>query len=147
MIVDQDGHAIKEHDGAWNFTIGQRKGLDIKTPTADGRPRYVTDIDASTGTVTVGAKEDLSVTQITADRLKVLHPAMTGEFDCEVQVRAHGSVVSCRARVDLDADRMVLELTQPLRGVARGQAAVLYLPSPDELGDVVLGSGTISGTA
>ena len=31
--------------------------------------------------------------------------------------------------------------------LARGQAAVLYLPSPDELGDIVLGSGTICGTA
>lgn len=147
MIVDQDGAALKEHDGAWNYTIGQRKGLDIKTPTVDGRPRYVTDINAETGTVTVGAREDLAVNAIVADRLKYLHPAMDGDFDCEVQVRAHGSVVPCTARVDRDNDRMELRLHEPLSGVARGQAAVLYLPSPDELGDIVLGSGTICGTA
>lgn len=40
---------------------------------------------------------------------------------------------------------MVLELAEPLSGVARGQAAVLYLPDAD--GDIVLGSGTICGTA
>lgn len=147
MIVDQDGAALKEHDGAWNYTIGQRKGLDIKTPTVDGRPRYVTDINAETGTVTVGTREDLAVNAIVADRLKYLHPAMDGDFDCEVQVRAHGSVVPCTARVDRDNDRMELRLHEPLSGVARGQAAVLYLPSPDELGDIVLGSGTICGTA
>lgn len=147
MIVDTEGNELKEHEGAWNYTIGQRKGLDIKTPTADGSPRYVTDIDAATGTVTVGSRADLAVTRIEADRLKYLHPAMEGEFDCEVQVRAHGSVVPCRAHVDREADRMTLELSEPLSGVARGQAAVLYLPSPDELGDIVLGSGTICGTA
>lgn len=144
MIVDTEGHELKEHDGAWNFTIGQRKGLDIKTPTADGTPRYVTDINAATGVVTVGSKRDLSVTTIRADRLKRLHPAMDGELDCEVQVRAHGSVVPCHATVK--GDEMTLELLEPLQGVARGQAAVLYLPSPDELGDIVLGSGTICGT-
>ncbi|MEX3562563.1 tRNA 2-thiouridine(34) synthase MnmA [Corynebacterium phoceense] len=146
MIIDKEGHELKEHDGAWNFTIGQRKGLDIKAPAADGRPRYVTDIDAATGTVTVGSREDLKVTRITADRLKYLHPAMDGEFDCDVQVRAHGSVVRCHAVVDRANDTMTLELGEPLDGVARGQAAVLYLPSPDELGDIVIGSGTINGT-
>ena len=137
MIVDQEGQELKQHDGAWNYTIGQRKGLDIKEPTADGRPRYVTDIDAATGTVTVGAREDLAVSTIQAD----------GELECEVQVRAHGSVVPCKAYVDRDGDKMTLELKEPLFGVARGQAAVLYLPSTDELGDIVLGSGTICGTA
>ena len=146
MIVDQEGTELKEHDGAWNYTIGQRKGLDIKAPAADGRPRYVTDIDAATGTVTVGAREDLAVTSIQADRLKYLHPGMDGDFECEVQVRAHGSVVPCTAHVDREADEMHLELKEPLSGVARGQAAVLYLPSPDELGDIVIGSGTICGT-
>lgn len=144
MIVDTQGQALKEHDGAFNYTIGQRKGLDIKQPAADGKPRYVTDIDATTGTVTVGSREDLSVTHITADRLKYLHPAMEGSFDAEVQVRAHGSVVPCAVVVDRDNDRMELELKQPLSGVARGQAAVLYLP--DDGGDIVLGSGTICAT-
>ena len=146
MIVDQDGTELRGHDGAWNYTIGQRKGLDIKTPAADGRPRYVTDIDAATGTVTVGPREALAVTHIEADRLKFLHPAMEGEFHCDVQVRAHGSVVGCIARVDKHSDRMVLELDVPLMGVARGQAAVLYLPADDDLGDIVLGSGTIYAT-
>ncbi|AKE38988.1 tRNA-specific 2-thiouridylase MnmA [Corynebacterium camporealensis] len=147
MIVDQEGQELKSHDGAWNYTIGQRKGLDIKAPAADGRPRYVTDINAETGTVTVGAREDLKVTEIQADRLKYLHPAMDGEVDCEVQVRAHGSVVPCQAIIDRDNDTMTLSLSEPLQGVARGQAAVLYLPSPDDLGDIVLGSGTICATS
>ena len=144
MIVDQEGTQLREHAGVHEFTIGQRKGLDIKAPAADGRPRYVTDIDAKTGTVTVGTRENLKISTIHADRLKFLHPAMDGQIDCEVQVRAHGGVVSCSATIDRDADFMVLNLNEPLQGVARGQAAVLYLPDAD--GDIVLGSGTICHT-
>ena len=145
MIVDTEGNKLREHDGAWNYTIGQRKGLDIKQPAADGQPRYVTDINAQTGTVTVGSRRDLSVGVIEADRLKYLHPMMDGSFDADVQVRAHGSVVPCHVTVDREADCMRLELKKALQGVARGQAAVLYLPDPG--GDIVLGSGTICGTA
>ena len=114
-------------------------------PAQDGKPRYVTDVDATTGTVTVGPREALKVWQIDADRLKVLHPAMQGEFAANVQIRAHGGVVACHARVE--GNSMHLELETPLEGVARGQAAVLYLPDPDGRGDVVLGSGTICGTS
>ncbi|QGU04384.1 tRNA 2-thiouridine(34) synthase MnmA [Corynebacterium comes] len=144
LVVDQEGHELREHDGAWNFTIGQRKGLDLRDPAADGRPRYVTDIDAATGTVTVGPRAALSVGVIHADRLKVLHPEMVGSLEAIVQVRAHGGISPCRASIQ--GDQMTLLLDEPLQGVARGQAAVLYLPDPDGQGDVVLGSGTICGT-
>ena len=126
--------------------------MNIRVPAADGQPRYVTDIDAATGTVTVGPRAALDVTTIYADRLKVLHSAMseTSEsgkpLSALVQIRAHGGVVPCRAHVDLNADSMTLALAEPLSGVARGQAAVLYLPDPDGQGDIVLGSGTICGT-
>ena len=41
----------------------------------------------------------------------------------------------------LDGDELHVRLPHPARGVARGQAAVLYD------GDIVLGSATISGTS
>ena len=40
--------------------------------------------------------------------------------------------------------RLELELHEPLQGVARGQAAVVYQPDAD--GDILLGSGTIRAT-
>ena len=147
MIRDTDGNELAEHDGAFQYTIGQRKGLNLRVPAADGKPRYVTDVDTATGTVTVGPRDALRVSEITADRLKVLHPAMSeaAEFEANVQIRAHGGVVPCTARIE--DDQMTLTLHQPLEGVARGQAAVLYLPDPDGKGDIVLGSGTICATA
>ena len=40
--------AVGEHDGAYAFTVGQRKGLRIGTPAPDGKPRYVLDIEPVT---------------------------------------------------------------------------------------------------
>src|SRR3954447_19163828 len=43
-VRDAGGALLGTHDGTYAFTIGQRKGLHIGTPAADGRPRYVLDI-------------------------------------------------------------------------------------------------------
>ncbi len=48
--------------------IGQRKGLGIAGPGPDGRPRYVTGIDADTGTVHVGDAADLEVWTLIGER-------------------------------------------------------------------------------
>ena len=162
MVQSTEGEKLADHDGVYGFTVGQRKGLGLPREGLDGKPRYVTDIDAATGTVTVGHRQDLRIRGIVADRLKRLNPEVHGrEFDCEVQVRAHGGVVPAVARLVDDPDpvtpagrkkdedeapwRLELELNEPLEGVARGQAAVVY--KPDQDGDILLGSGTIRATS
>ncbi|MGD0935654.1 MAG: tRNA 2-thiouridine(34) synthase MnmA [Streptosporangiaceae bacterium] len=138
-IVDSSGAPLGSHDGAYAFTVGQRRGLRLDRPAEDGRPRYVLDIEPVTRTVTVGTAEELDVRDITAQR-----PVWTGcdplttPRECGVQLRAHGEVYRCEAR--LDGDALQITLAQPARGVAAGQTAVLYD------GDTVLGGATISVT-
>ena len=138
-IVDaHSGAVLGQHQGAFGYTVGQRKGLDLRVPAADGRPRYVLSITPKTNTVTVGTREDLAVDEVTADR-----PIWHGEptpVDCEVQLRAHGDVVP--ATVTVGPQGLVANLHKPARGVAAGQAIVAYRPDP--AGDIVLGSATIS---
>jgi len=137
QILDESGTVLGQHDGAYGFTVGQRKGLRVGTPAVDGRPRYVLDIEPVTRTVTVGPAEGLDITEITADRLVWTGcPPLTEPRDCLVQLRAHGEVHPCTAWLDGDALR--IRLHHPARGIAKGQAAVLYER------DTVLGSGTIS---
>jgi len=138
-IVDAGGTVLGSHDGAYGFTVGQRRGLRVGTPAADGRPRYVLDIEPASGTVTVGPAESLDVTEIRAER-----PVWTGcappagPRDCLVQLRAHGQV---HAATVIPGDDLRITLGEPARGVARGQAAVFYD------GDAVLGSATIAATS
>lgn len=95
--------------------------------------------------MTVGRGERLDVTRIVADgAVWTSGSAPSGPVEAMVQVRAHGGLAP--VTVHADGDRLVLDLATPLRGVAPGQAAVLYAPDA-ERGDLVLGSGTIRSTA
>ncbi|MGN9913994.1 tRNA 2-thiouridine(34) synthase MnmA [Phytohabitans sp. LJ34] len=140
-IVDaRTGAVLGAHSGAYAYTVGQRRGLALQEPAADGRPRYVLSITPVTNTVTVGPADMLDVSEVAADRpVWTGGPAPDGPIECEVQLRAHGEVVP--ATVELAGGRMLASLRRPARGVAAGQALVAYRPDP--AGDVVLGSATI----
>ncbi|MBF6456729.1 tRNA 2-thiouridine(34) synthase MnmA [Nocardia cyriacigeorgica] len=143
-VVDSDGTELATHDGVHGFTIGQRKGLGLPGPAADGKPRYVTEIDPDSGTVKVGSAEELQVWTIEADRaIWTSGSAPDGPIECVVQVRAHGGTAPAVA--EATGSGLTVQLREPLTGVARGQAAVLYQPDAD--GDRVIGSGTIAATA
>lgn len=148
-ILDTEGNTLGTHPGAHAFTVGQRKGLGIGRPAADGKPRFVLEVRPKDNTVVVGSKAMLNVDRITGIRPSwaglPLSEDATGEwFDCHVQVRAHGDPVPGRARVGTTEDEhgetipaWHLELDEPLSGVAPGQTAVVYQ------GTRVLGQATI----
>jgi len=140
-IVDAlSGEVVGTHAGAFGFTVGQRRGLDLRRPAADGRPRYVLDIRPKDNAVVVGPGELLD-----ADVVEAARPVWTSgsrpdeRFDCSVQLRAHG--MTSPATVTVGAGDVRAELTVPQRGVAAGQALVMYA------GDEVLGSATITAAS
>jgi tRNA-specific 2-thiouridylase len=136
LIDAVTGEEVGRHDGAYAFTVGQRRGLRIGRPADDGRPRYVLDITPATGTVTVGPGELLDVAELVGVRpVWTAGEPPAASFDCTAQLRAHGGLSPATARVD--GDQVTVALHRPQRGVAPGQAAVLYAD------DVVLGSATI----
>jgi tRNA-specific 2-thiouridylase len=140
-VVDGGGTVLAEHDGVHGFTIGQRKGLGIAGPGPDGRPRYVTAIDADTATVRVGALTDLEVWTLVGEKAVFTSGTVPhGPIECAVQVRAHGGIADAVAEVRNGA--LVADLRAPLLGVAPGQTMVLYRPDAD--GDEVIGSATIA---
>jgi len=144
-VVDADtGAELADHEGVHGFTIGQRKGLGVQGPALDGKPRYVTAIEPESGNVIVGSATRLDVWGIEGVRAVWTEgDAPVGPIECVVQVRAHGGMTEAVAEGTADGG-MDIQLRSPLTGVAKGQAAVLY--RRDVLGDVVIGSSTISGT-
>ncbi|WP_062297862.1 tRNA 2-thiouridine(34) synthase MnmA [Demequina maris] len=137
-IVDETGEVVGAHEGAYAFTVGQRKGLRLPRPAADGAPRYVTGIDTARNVVTVGPETLLSVRTLTGEDVVWLAddvPAREATA-VEVQVRAHGTPVPGTATRDDALLTVVLE--EPMRGVAAGQSLVVYQ------GSRVLGQATIA---
>jgi tRNA-uridine 2-sulfurtransferase len=145
-IVDADGNVLGHHDGVWRFTVGQRRGLGlahVPPETAGDRParRFVVDVDATTATVVVGARELLACSW-----LELGAPSWTlgacPDGPVRVQVRAHGASVPGRVVAAVDrtsGPRVRVELDEPVHGVALGQAAALYDPTDR----VCLGGGRI----
>jgi tRNA-specific 2-thiouridylase len=141
-IVDAlSGKVVGTHEGAYGYTVGQRKGLHIDRPASDGRPRYVLSIEPVSNTVTVGPRTSLEVRSIVGER-----PVWNGPspepyepINCSVQLRAHGEVYGCRAQ--LSGAELHISLDVAATGVAAGQGAVLYD------GDTVIGSATITSAA
>ncbi|MGZ6827965.1 MAG: aminomethyltransferase beta-barrel domain-containing protein, partial [Mycobacteriales bacterium] len=129
------GAVLGTHGGTWGYTVGQRRGLDLRVPAPDGRPRYVLSVEPVSRTVTVGPREALDVTTVLTGPPVWSSPRPL-PLDCEVQLRAHGMVFRCTATAA--GDGWSLALHDPAQGVAPGQAAVLYD------GTAVLGSATVT---
>jgi tRNA-uridine 2-sulfurtransferase len=137
QVVDAlTGAVVGRHDGAYAYTVGQRRGLDLRVPAADGRPRYVLSVEPVQRRVVVGPVEALDVRELRAERPVWTAGPPTLPLRCAVQLRAHGAVHDTLVEDD-DHGGWRLTLGTPARGVAPGQAAVLYDA------DRVLGSATL----
>ena len=135
-VVDAlTGAVVGRHDGAYGFTVGQRRGLSLTVPAADGRPRYVLGLEPVSRTVTVGSREALQVREVAAQRPRWLDPRPL-PLRCTVQLQAHGTARACT--VEADADDWRIALDAAAARPAPGQAAVLYD------GDRVLASATVA---
>ena len=150
-IVDRAGAVVGSHEGAHAFTVGQRRGLQLGVPAADGKPRFVLEVRPVSNTVVVGPKEALACARIAGVRRSWAGAAPTeSDFSCHVQIRAHAEPVPARAWIEDDvitvepfraaAFPLVREPQKPFDGVAPGQTAVLYD------GTRVLGQFTIDRT-
>jgi tRNA-specific 2-thiouridylase len=139
-IVDaESGAVVGRHDGAHAFTIGQRRGLDLRVPAADGSPRYVVGVDVVASQVMVGPPAQLDV-----DLIEGVRATWTGAHmeasprRIDAQVRAHGAPIPGTAWIA--DDRVHIHVDEPIRGLAPGQTVVLYG------GTRVLGSATVDRT-
>ena len=142
-LVASNGDVIGRHNGIANFTIGQRKGLGVASPS----PLYVLEIDPASHRVTVGADRELATRTLRADRVNWISiPKLTAPMRVKVKIRhrhepawatleALGAADPHAARAN-EAD-VLATFDQAQRAVTPGQSAVFYD------GDEVVGGGWI----
>jgi tRNA-specific 2-thiouridylase len=134
-FVDSSGNVLGTHEGYPFYTIGQRKGLGI----ALGKPMFVTKIDASSNTVTLGEEHELfslkmkvrNINLIKYEKLDKPTEAIT-----KVRYKDAGSFSS------LEQKEWGMEVTffEPVSSIAPGQSAVFYE------GNDLIGGGFIMGS-
>ena len=124
-IGDAAGKILGTHDGFWNYTIGQRKGLGI----AAKEPLYVLELNACRNEVVVGP-----VSETMCHKLELTDCSwITSEPDGEVQVK----VRSASKMLNAFYRENKLHFPDGVFAAAKGQSAVLYHA------DEVLGGGII----
>ncbi len=131
-IVDESGKVLGMHSGLPHYTIGQRKGLGV----AVGEPLFVLAKDPATNTITVGPSSSASFCRVFAQDVNLVSiPGIDEPIRVQVKVNYRSSPKDATAY--MEGRTLIVDLDQPVRAVAPGQAIVLYQD------DVVLGGGTI----
>jgi len=132
-LVASSGEVLGRHEGIFNFTVGQRKGLGVSSPA----PLYVLRIDPASHRVTVGADEELATRSLRARDLNWISiPELTAPMRLQAKIR-HRHEPAWATLEPAGADEITATFDEPQRAVTPGQSAVFYD------GDEVVGGGWI----
>ncbi len=132
-IVTTSGNSIGRHNGLSNYTIGQRKGLNVASPV----PLYVITKEASSNSLVVGTLDELGFTELTARDVNWISGKTPAEpFRAQVKIRY--TAREAEALVSpMAGNQASVKFDAPVRDVTSGQAAVFYQ------GELMLGGGII----
>ena len=95
-IVDRSGAVVGSHEGAHAFTVGQRRGLALGVPAADGKPRFVLEVRPVSNTVVVGPKEALAIAEIAGARFTLGRARPTDVGCSRATCRSARTPIRCR---------------------------------------------------
>lgn len=131
-IVNINGEILGKHNGLYNYTIGQRKGLGISNKV----PLFVVGFNYEKNEVIVGEQKDLYKKEIEVEDINLLLVDKIEDW-IDVDVKTRYSMLQTKAKIVQDENRIKVKFEEPNRAPTPGQSAVFYL------GDIVLGGGKI----
>jgi len=132
-FVNSQGQVIGRHQGVFNYTIGQRKGLGLAT----GERVFVNKIDVENNVIYVGNRQDTQARSCVVDSCNWLIPEsyVLGQ-PVKVQIR-YNHAARAAVLFSLNGAEVKVNFDQPEHAITPGQSAVFYL------NDQVVGGGII----
>lgn len=122
-VVLSSGERIGFHEGIVNYTIGQRRGINI----AYHEPLYVIKIDPSKNEVTVGPRWELGASQLSLKEMNWLVAIDTLSQDKKFTVKLRSAHSGCKATIDIKPNgKVAIHLAEDYFGITPGQACVIY---------------------
>ena len=132
-IVMQDGTILGKHNGLYNYTIGQRKGLGISYK----EPLFVIGFNSLKNEVIVGEKDKLYRKEMLVKDINLLLiDKIEGKMKVTVKTRYSANEEKATIRM-ADEDTIKVEFDNPVQRITPGQSAVFYIE------DIVVGGGKI----
>lgn len=130
-ILDKNKKIIGTHDGAWFYTIGQRKGIKL----ANG-PYYVISKNRKKNQLVVSKDEKDLLTKIFfAEKLNIIDSDVGNKFSCKIKIRYRSKLIS--ADVEIKGKKAEIVCDKPQRAITPGQSVVFYK------GERLIGGGII----
>ncbi len=131
QVVDSCGKLLGQHQGLYNYTIGQRKGLGL----ALGYPAYITGLDTEHNRVIIGTEQELSARQAWLCKVNLAKP-LGQSFKAQVKIRYKSPPAAATVYLKEGNCAQVI-FDEPVKAITPGQAAVFYEQ------DILLGGGLI----
>lgn len=132
-IIDSEGNIMGTHEGIWNYTIGQRKGIGI----AYSEPLYVIALDKDKNEVIVGTEKDAYSKSLIATNFNwVAITELNSEMRITAKIRSSQTPKEVFIKNHNEKD-IYVEFIEPQKSVTPGQSIVFYQE------DIVLGGGII----
>ena len=129
--INSKGEIVGTHKGYMHYTIGKRRGFRVE---GAHEPHFVLSIKPESNQIVVGKRDELEVNRFTIKNINMFEDLK--KFKASVKVRYRTKAIECS--VEIDNGIGLVELKEPVYGLAFGQIAVFY----DK--DRVIGSGVIS---
>ena len=128
-FVDNEGKILGKHNGIFNYTIGQRRGLGV----AYSHPLYVSGFNIEKNEVILSKKDELFSESLSASYVNLFADLDSGEY--QLKTRYAQKDKSCI--VKMTDNKLLIDFIEPIDAVTKGQSAVLYR------GDLLIGGGII----
>ena len=113
-LVTTNGEVIGRHGGVHNFTVGQRKGLKVESPTA----LYVIQIGGDKNQVRVGSEAELMQSTMRARRLNWISiPNLQGEMRVKIKIRHRHEPAWATIRMASEHEVVALIFDEPARAI------------------------------
>ena len=124
-IETLDGKVLGTHNGIYDFTIGQRKGIGVGGISGEKnhKPYYVLDIDTKLNKVIVGPRDQLKKYYVYLKDLNFFsNKVPSKKFNAFVKVRSRKNLISAKIEVSNKLKKTgIVQLLEPEFGIAPGQ--------------------------
>ena len=132
-IVTTKGEILGKHNGLYNYTIGQRKGLGISYK----EPLFVVGFNKEKNEVIVGVKDEIYQKEMyVTDINLLLFDEIKEKMKVNVKTRYSSKEESATIEM-IDNNTIKVKFENPVARITPGQSAVFYLD------DIVVGGGKI----
>lgn len=125
-VLNIEGEVIGKHDGLIYYTVGERRGFEVTKKGASSGPFYVVWKNMKRNALIVSDDES-EILKLSPQKVVLKNVNWISEPTSEkitARIRYRGEKLSCT--LSAEGKKLVVEFSEPVRGLSLGQSIVFY---------------------